>query len=185
MRIAFTGASSTGKTTLANALAAEADFAAVAPVRLNVDARRLLVELGFGSGVDRMSRDDRRAFQARYFTEKHGNEDGRSDYLTERSFVDIAAFWIDTSPAPGDFTSEFVLRCKAEAQRYDLHVYLPVGVVPLVADGLRSSDETYHSTIDATIRKLLREWRLAHVELRDAALRTRLDRVLHAIQACR
>jgi predicted ATPase len=181
MRIAFTGASSTGKTTLALALEAEREFAVVAPARLNVDARRLLLNLGFTSGIDSMSREDRRAFQRRYFTEKRQNEDGRTDYFTERSFVDIAAFWIDTSTDPDELTSDFVNECEMAARWYDLHVYLPVGVIPLEADGLRSNSAAYHSAIDSSVRRLLQRWRLRYVELRDPAIGTRVGQVLQAL----
>jgi nicotinamide riboside kinase len=182
MRIAFTGASSTGKTTLARALGLDSAFRAVVPGRINVDGRNLLRELGHASGVDSMSRDSRRAFQVRYLAQKRSNEDGQERYLTERSFVDIAAFWIDTSTDPTDVYSEFVRTCETEARRYDLHIYLPAGVIPLETDGLRSNDVAYHATIDASIRRLLREWRLRFVELNMCDLEARVSRVREAIR---
>src|SRR4051812_17933176 len=101
MRIAFTGTSSTGKTTLARELMRVPEFANVVGTFLTEDARALLRELAHKS-MDTMSRDELRRFQEEYFQRKAKKEQGAGSFLVDRSFVDVAAYWLvrDTVDLP-------------------------------------------------------------------------------------
>lgn len=94
MKLALTGSSSTGKTTLimsvlSHLLASNSNIIFCAP-----DARQLLKDLGHSS-MDRMSRTEMREFQLLYYLNKTLIEEDRNNFITDRSFVDIAAHWLN------------------------------------------------------------------------------------------
>ena len=120
MRIALTGASSTGKTTLANEL-----LAAYPKLNLpNVNARELLVEQGCRNVGD-MDASQYKHFQNAYIDRKRLLERAKTHYLTERSFVDAFVYWNHhcagcSTPAEN---KRVITLCKRWASRYDLHIY--------------------------------------------------------------
>ena len=69
MRISLTGASSTGKTTLAMALLANKEFSKFATKIIHVDGRKLLIEMGCQS-MDSMSREQQKSYQLNYYNKK-------------------------------------------------------------------------------------------------------------------
>jgi hypothetical protein len=166
MKIAFTGTSCTGKTTLSDLLREDPWIKAHLPHFITVDARRLLLSHGFQS-MDRMFPNELRTFQAEYLSRKVCIEDNRDNYLTDRSFVDVAAYWIerDAGSLPLSEVEPYVTRCHREVQRYDIHFYFPFGAIKFESDGFRSEDAYFHLRIDLRIQKLLQDWKLKVVKL--------------------
>ena len=171
MRVALTGASSTGKTTLAQAFLAEGPPIAL----INVDARAILDDLQVRSTA-RMSAETYARFQRRYVATKLCNERRRDGYLTERSFVDSFAYWqVHCSSAVSEPANDQLHRiCRDFAQRYDAHLFMPYGVVPHNDDGYRHPDPNYHHEISERIHALLEAWNLSYVVLSSPALPDRL-----------
>lgn len=183
MRLAITGSSSTGKSELAKALLRHPIARKLLRERVNLDARRLIEQLGHRS-MDEMNQEEARAFELIYFFRKRELEFGKQQFLTERSFVDVAAYWLgrDASPAVRGVTEYVVAECEARAREYDLHVLLPFGAVPFVEDGYRSADGNFHRQIDQRIRDLLSAWKLETITLRDPDLLTRVDAIVSYVE---
>ncbi|MFD3627323.1 AAA family ATPase [Streptomyces sp. NPDC058698] len=180
MRIALTGSSSTGKTTLANALLRDARFKNYATEIRTINARNILAGLGY-SAMDKMTREESRYFQLAYYVQKEADERRtKESFITERSFVDVAAYWIERDTYDrSDFEQRILVDPCAEAARtYDIHIYLPFGGVPFSPDGWRSEDRAFHERIDRRIRRLLEKWELPHIAITSADLSERVSFVL-------
>lgn len=156
MRVALTGSSSTGKTTLAVRLHANSEFRGRIPTYCSTDARELLKSMGHGS-IDEMQPEELRDFREHYYLRKLEIEAPQDNFLTDRSFVDVAAYWIELdavelSPAQ---RQPFVERCLRAAAAYDLHVYCPFGLIPFEPSMRRSRSQVLHRRVDRRIRGLL------------------------------
>lgn len=184
MRIALTGASSTGKTTLANALVSDSEFQKYATKIIKVDARRIIESYGCRN-IDEMTRDQLQDFEINYFAIKKTLEDSEQDYLAERSFIDIAAFWIvrDTWDLTPQVQNRLLEPCRIENMRYDLTVYLPFGLFPFEYDGYRSELLDFHKAIDKQILNFLNEWKMPFVSLYDIQIRQRVMKVMDTIRS--
>jgi nicotinamide riboside kinase len=179
MRVALTGSSSTGKTTLSNSLMEEPEFLKHVDTFLTTDARSLLKAMGHKS-MDNMRRDELRQFQRTYLARKQEIEAGLSRYLTDRSFVDVAAYWLRRD-APGldpEEVEPVVSACRAGAGKYDLHIYCPFGLFPFKPDGYRSDNIEYHREIGEQIASLLSDWGLKFITLDTPDHQERIARVL-------
>ncbi|MFI7430581.1 ATP-binding protein [Micromonospora sp. NPDC049836] len=182
MRVAFTGSSSTGKSTLASALMKVESFRRLAPRYLPSEGREILSELGF-TGLDTMTQDQTAFYELAYFARKVSRELSADAFLTDRSFVDVAAYWIerDAKGRGAYLESLLVDPCQRLARGYDLHFLLPMGLIPFEEDGRRSSDGQFHARIDACIRRLLDQWCIAYVEVTETELSGRVELVLKAL----
>lgn len=183
MIIGVCGSSSTGKTTLLDALSREPLFIQKVPNRTHVDARAILRNMGQQS-MDKMTQAQLQLFQRTFIQEKMKLEADLTNFCVDRTFVDVAAFWICRDAPRGGirFSDEVVELCRAKAASYALHVFLPFGVIPFKSDGYRSEDLTSHQRISDCMRELLNEWELKWVELDQPDLQWRVGRVLDAIR---
>lgn len=183
MRIALTGASSTGKTFLATHLMRLADFTQRIGRFITADARALLDNMGFHS-TDHMTSDELRQFQIQYYLQKSRLEYKQDHYITDYSFVDVAAFWTqrDTYDQPLCAQEVLLRRCQRKALRYHVHFYLPFGLMPFESDGYRSDHLQLHQNIDHEIKRLLNNWNLPYITLDTLDIRTRIEIVMHEIR---
>lgn len=179
MKIAFTGSSSTGKTTLAMSLKEDARFRVLLQNFITIDARSLLKEYGF-RGLDNMSTQDRIRFQRLYLERKLLLENGEDGYLTDRSFIDVAAYWLEVDAASTEASDvgSYVECCRKAANRYDIHFYFPFGLFQFEADGYRSEQACFNERIDSRISQLIREWGIEVVNLDMKDLTARCDAVV-------
>jgi nicotinamide riboside kinase len=187
MRISLTGATSTGKTTLARALAATKESTPWDGSILNVGARSILRTMR-DTQIDRLNASELRWFQLEYLRRKLAMEKNRDSYLVERSFVDVAAYWLIRNHTGSDDpdTGRIVEQCRSASKRYSLHIYCPFGVVPFEADGYRSEDMNFHHNVDDKIRTLLEEWDIRFITLTESDLNMRVRRVLKEVsRLCR
>ena len=143
------------------------------------DARALLRTLGHTS-MDAMSRADLRTFQKRYLAQKSENERNRSRFLVDRSYADVAAYWLvrDSFDLSVTVQNSFEQRCQKLASKYDLHVYFPFGQIPFESDGYRSEDLDFHQQIDLKILELLDRWGVAYMVVQSSDLEARVQQVL-------
>lgn len=171
MRVALSGASSTGKTTLAQAFAQEKKDLVV----LNVDARRVLDAMGLRN-TSEMGADIYTRFQRRYAARKIALERNVEAYLAERSFVDSYVYWEHhcADVATPRQNAQMLRLCRRFAEAYDVHVYCPYGLVPHEDDGYRNPDRAYHEHTAVRMLYYLRAWRLHFVSLDSSALAERL-----------
>jgi len=183
MKVAFTGASSTGKTTLANTLRKDPWIKSYLPLFITVDARSMLTSRGFQS-MDQMPISDRRVFQVDYLSKKLALEEGQDNYLTDRSFLDLAAYWIERDAAGLKLSNAdaYVDRCRHEIGRYDIHFFFPYGCIPFKSDGYRSDNISFHARIDSRIQNLITEWNVKVVRLDAVGLTKRREIVLECLK---
>lgn len=178
LRIAITGASSTGKTTLAEALMHDRKFSTIVDTLIPERARDLLESLGHTS-FDAMSREELRSFQRKLFLLKQEEESKTESYLVDRSFVDMAATWIerDTFDQPLAVQNELVIPCKQLAEMYTIQFYLPGQFLIFDHNGVRESDLSLHNRIDMRIRQYLDSWKLPYISIKSGTVEMRVSEV--------
>jgi predicted ATPase len=183
MRIALTGASSTGKTTLLNDLIQTPALIKCGIKSVLMDTRRILSKMGlradgFGSDPGRM-----KAFQWALLEEKVKLENLETNYITDRSTVDLAAYWLirDVKGGLSEEDERYISDCKAFASKYDLHLHLPFGAIPFTDDGHRPKERLFNECICRTVNRLLYQWNLPHLRLESVDRLERVREVLSLI----
>ena len=132
--IAFSGSAGTGKTTLGRALAA----------RLGVP----YIEEGFRKRVNegllmyKLDDAQRRDLMREMWEEQRELEfAATAGYVSDRSCVDFASFWLHYGLNDAEQeTEEFLEHMQREESRVQHIVLCPWGVLPLEADGVRSTN---------------------------------------------
>ena len=171
-RIGFAGASGTGKTWLANRLAAELELP-MCPV----GSRQVAEQMGYANhpyDVDRVP-GARRAFQVELLARKIEWERPRAAFVTDRTPVDNLTYTAlhDVSAIDADML---------ERARRHFHTYTHVVVCwcssfhRLGDDPARVADPTYHAIYEACLMGLLDELqgphtRVVHLHLHEADAR--------------
>jgi AAA domain len=149
-RIAFTGASGTGKTTLSEYLIQTLH------VPFNpVGSRSVAKAMGFESPYDVDKAGKRAEFQRRLVTEKRAWEGNHDEFVTDRTTLDNLAYTVfhDISTIDSGLLEEVV----GGMQRYTHVIYCPVNVFCNPAgDPSRIADMTYHKLYDTFIEALIR-----------------------------
>lgn len=148
MRIAFTGPSGTGKSTLAKHVARVFDLE-----MCDVGSREVAKAMGFDSpyGVDAAGR--RKEFQRRLLVEKTRWERNRGRFVTDRTTLDNLAYSI--LHGAKDLDAEFWLECFASLASYDLIFFLSADdFIQVGDDPAREKDPTYHLAFEVTLRGL-------------------------------
>ena len=149
MRIAFAGASGTGKSTLANFLAKEYGLP------LNpVGSRSVSAAMGFASSYDVDKAGKRSEFQRRLVIEKRVWEDEHESFVTDRTTLDNLAY--TTMHDVHCIDEKLLLDVVTGLRRYTHIFYCPVAAFcdPGV-DPVRISSVTYHELFDVLIRGLI------------------------------
>jgi hypothetical protein len=133
--------------------------------------------------MDAMTQDDTRAFQLEYYRRKLEQEAAISDFVTDRSFVDVAAYWLerDTVGCTSVVRDQLLPPCREQSAKYTLHIYLPFGLVPFEKDGYRSENIDLHKAVDRRIAELLRSWELRVLALDTSDHVRRVELVLAAL----
>jgi len=184
MKIALTGSSSTGKTTLAKELLKNDLTKEHINNFITTDARLILQEMGHKS-MDFMTQAESKIFQIKYFQKKKKLEDGANNYITDRSFVDIAAYWTIRDTSDNDKNSEesheLMNECQLLSKNYDFHFYLPFGLFPFESDGYRSEDLIFHKKIDCAIINFLQQWKVNYAVLDCISIQERISSIIDRI----
>jgi broad specificity phosphatase PhoE/nicotinamide riboside kinase len=179
-RLALSGSAGTGKTTLGRRLAAE-----LGVPFLEEGMRRRLEE---GLQVHDLSRQQHRELIAELWEEQRTDEQRaeaeHGGFVADRSAVDFAAFCLLFHSHDAGFCARMVPELLAHAQGYDAVVNLPWGLLPLEADGVRSTNRWYQRHMQATVEGLVRRelppgkaWFLPDLDDLDRRVRWVLDRV--------
>ncbi len=175
MRIALCGSSSTGKTTLVNCLLQDPAIQSLHLKTIDVDARSILRSMG-NKNIDMLTPAQSRVFQKRYINEKIKIEENETNYITQRSFVDAAAYWTVRDSANGDpfENKEIIQLCSSCAQRYDLHIFLPFGQIPIEDDGYRSHNIKQYEDVSKAIESYLQKWKINYLRISTGDLQERI-----------
>lgn len=149
MRIALTGASGTGKTTLAQHIS-EAHGLPINPV----GSRSVSKAMGFDSPYDVDRAGKRAEFQRRLLIEKLEWESAHESFVADRTPLDNLAYTImhDVNTIDAAMLDAAVHAMR----RYDHVVYCPVRVFCNPGDDpARMTSTTYHKVYDAILRGLM------------------------------
>lgn len=169
MKIAFTGASSTGKTTTALSLN---DFFYSQKIKItSVDARKMLTEKGY-KNVGEISPEKYILFQEDYLAKKIELEKDLNSFCAERSYIDILAYAIAGSAIDENKAKHNNLYhlCKKYTSTYVMHFYFPFGLIPFQKDGYRHNSIENHEKVDYLIKKFLQEWDVPFITLKETDL---------------
>lgn len=181
IRIAFAGASGTGKSTLAQ-FVSEHYGVPVNPV----GSRSVAAEMGFTSPYDVDQAGKRSEFQHRLLRAKVTWEAERESFVTDRSTCDQLLYWmLHDVRSVGDASLDLV---KVGMLRYTHVAYCPVDRFrSREADAARVTDETYHAVYDAALIGLLAKYTETSRlwELKSGDLEERKDEVLAMIKGIR
>lgn len=174
MRIAFSGTSSTGKTTTANALKEKGllDKLGLQLLR-NKDSRSKL-----SKKVDALSQNEKLDFQDSCFWDKKEFESDQDNFLVERSFVDLLAYRSFISPMPTDVEVDMHIIL---SKRYDLHFFFPYGVISYEPDGFRPTVE-YSKKVSEKILEILKSYGINYIPLNLSSLDDRCKIIYNEIQ---
>lgn len=183
MKIALCGASSTGKTTLAKTLLENPIFRSSVNKFISVDGRQLLDLMGC-KRMDNMNRYQTREYQISYFKNKISSEANQSEFITDRSYIDIAAYWLirDTFDTSESEQNRLLNPCKILSKKYDLHFYLPFGLIKFEKDGYRPEGNTFNKKLDKQISLFLDIWQINHCKINVVEISKRVEIVIDAIQ---
>lgn len=155
MKIAICGSSSTGKTTLLKDLLKTEYFIERKIKHVTLDNRALLSELKMtGKDLEECS-DSSRKFQWRILKEKIANEKKYDRFITDRSYLDLAGYWLARTNAFDNETEEYTSLCLELATIYDLHIFLPFGRIPFEKDGYRPENLSFQNSVSEKISELL------------------------------
>lgn len=180
IRLAFAGASGTGKTTLAR-WASEAYDLPLNPV----GSRSVAQAMGFDNPYDVDKAGRRAEFQRRLVTEKCAWEAAHESFVVDRTTLDNLAYTMmhDVYTIDRSLLDEVI----QGLGRYTHIVFCPVDVfINLAGDANRVSAEVYHELYDEALRAFLRKYTPHKVQvstLRKRELeerKVRLEQLLHA-----
>ena len=176
MRIAFTGASGTGKTSVARCFVQSDANRSLGYSVVGVDSRLLLSSLGLASVHD-MPSSVYRVFQTMYLSQKLLVEEAAYRYLTERSFADCLAYWrVHCAETAAPSENELIESiCKANISRYDMHFFFPTDTILLVEDGFRNTREEYHREFERVLMDILDDCNIEAVRMPHASVTERVD----------
>lgn len=181
MRIALTGAHSTGKSTLARVLAQRLDLPYV-----EESARRAYAALGYESADQSAMPPSERLLLQEHVLQEHerGINAAGCGFVTDRFEADVLAYtlyWLDREPCALAFIGHLRDLVAVRRRQYD-HVILVHPGIPLVADGLRVPAQGHQWSIHYLIAGILRDAGYSVVEMRETDHAARLQRALHAVK---
>jgi len=163
MKIALAGSAGTGRTTIAIRVAE-----AIGHVPLTNLAKTILKEEGFRYGTDQTVEEflATNYRQRRLFQFKQENEAKHSDFVTDRSWIDLAAYCIQGMQSQIDFDmASFIEDCRAEVEKYDVIIHIPWGRQPLQSNGTRTINPWFQFIIDSIIYRMANQWKLEMIEV--------------------
>lgn len=161
MRIAFTGAHGTGKSTIVGPLARELDL-----VELPTPGR-WLKQQGIGVNTETSV-----SSQAIGWFLQYGYEHSSRDWISSRCMLDVLAYaGVPAETRELSLVDRHLLNQMTSATRshllsgtYDALFYLPPRI-PLVADDIRIADQAFQSDTDRFIHDKLLQWNVPFEEI--------------------
>lgn len=154
MKIALTGTSSTGKTQLMAGLVTELANNGIVLNICSVDTRALITARGLQEDI-KDAKGAQKDFQDELFRLKVNTESSHDSFISDRSFIDLAAYYLARCDPSDSYAIRYRSMCINEALRYDLHIYLPIGRIPFVADGFRPERDDFNVKVDGLLHEML------------------------------
>lgn len=178
MRIALTGSSSTGKTTLLEDLMGTSFFQDNEYISVQIDTRSILNEMCLRADSAGCTPEEMRKFQWRILEEKQAKEAKAASFITDRSYLDLAAYWLARVNKIDQETASYLNACIAAAARYTTHIYLPLGRIPFKNDGFRPANPSFLQKVSDEIYTQLQTNYFKYLSLAENDRKTSTDLVL-------
>jgi predicted ATPase len=147
MRIAIAGASGTGKTTLAQAIAERYSL----PIN-PVGARSVAKSMGFDNPYEVDQAGRRVEFQRRLFEEKRRWELEHEAFVTDRTYLDNLTYC--ALHMAEHLEDKAVEEFTAAMSRYDIAFFLPRSAFQSLDDGIRKTSAAYHEIYEHLLNSL-------------------------------
>ena len=174
-RVAIVGSFSTGKTTLAEAVAEPLE------VPLLPEVAREVAAMGF-----KLDKDATPEVETLIFLRQLHNEMTHPDFVGDRSLIDVMAYagWVlDNQERRKEFALWDACLQVAEYQlrsQYTHVFYLPIEF-PIVPDGLRPLDPAFQKEIDERMQELLDRHSIRHRTL-TGSVEERVEGLVHSVK---
>lgn len=167
MKIAFTGTSSTGKTTTVLRLVKSGILSKLKLRHLELpDTRKIL-----GKKIDELTDEEKLAYQEQRFYDKIRFESACDEYIVERSYVDLLAYRSLISPYP---TITEINKHIQQAKKYSIHFFFPHDVIPYDEDGFRPTNK-YSENVSNKIQEILKCYEIQYVTLDEINIELRCN----------
>lgn len=154
MKVAFTGAGGTGKTTLATHIHKQWGLPLLSSV-----ARGIMKARGIENEdqQNRMTTDELLVLQTEIFMTLKEQRSSESSFVTDRLLLDNYVYGLRRSGASmtEEIRREWETAVIQDLFKMDLVFYCPAGLFPLKADGVRQMDVAHQYLIDSAIYGLL------------------------------
>lgn len=174
-RIALSGSAGTGKTTLGRRLARELGVPFIDEIM------RKKLESGFD--FHGMTPSDWRAFMREQWDEQRALEDAASSgFVADRSSLDYAAFFLHYDLHVDADAEPWLTAMAAESERYDRILLFPWGALPLVDDGVRTTNRYTQLRFQAILEGLVERYAKTRV-MRVPPIADFEQRVQHVLRA--
>jgi len=166
MKIAFTGAHCTGKTTLLKDI--EEMFVDKFKVHSVTEVARKIIEKGYPLNMD-ATVDSYIHYINDQLNAENEQMQGCDVFISDRTLLDPVAYAMVNSKLPRPYISEYFIDMMKnvwllEKDRYDLYIYFPIEFA-LEYDGVRPSDEMYRRDIDNMILSLLEQFQIKYIKI--------------------
>ena len=163
MKIALSGSAGTGRTTIAKRIASAINYNPLTNL-----AKSLLKDEGFRYGTDETVEEflATPVRQLKLFQLKQMKESELENFVTDRSWIDLAAYCIQGMQTRTDFDiSSFIEDCRTEVEKYDAIIHIPWGRQPLQPNGTRTINPWFQFVIDSIICRLANQWQIQMIEI--------------------
>ncbi len=176
VKIGICGAQGVGKSTLAKALAKELGYPLI-----KEEARKIMKDMDIKSPKELQKNPDKgRKFQLACLRRQIAAEKKYTRFISDRTTIDNAAYWLKWHAHKSRSVENMAYYTLAweNAEKYDLLVYILPGI-PLIDDGVRSTNESYQAEMDMLIRIFLYSWGQAYITIAaEETLEERVKRVV-------
>ena len=166
MKIAFTGAHGTGKTTLLKDM--EEMLVDKFKVHSVTEVARKIIEKGYPLNMD-ATVDSYIHYINDQLNAENEQMQGCDIFISDRTLLDPVAYAMVNSKLPRPYISEYFIEMMKnvwllEKDRYDLYIYFPIEFA-LEYDGVRPPDEKYRRDIDNLILSLLEQFQIKYIKI--------------------
>ena len=172
MKIGFTGTMSVGKTTLVKALAELPEFK---DYYVATERSKYLRDLGIPLNTD-STMPGQLVFLAERATEVL-----RENVLTDRTVWDVCSFTMNSQSIPDFQKQNYIDTAMTLKSEYDVVFYISPEGVDIEDNGVRTTDKEYRDMIDASILRLLNDYKPKHLVVLTGPTSDRVNTVLSTI----
>lgn len=170
MKIALSGSGSTGKSTLAKAVAEKYNVPIIPEFAREV-AEKMKIE-----NIRKVTPDIYFTFQENILKRKLEEEKKYETFIADRSTADVAAYYFRwcCRDMEDDKNKQYIDLCFENLKNYDKIILLPWNSIPVEADGFRSAKLYYQYEIHCLILGILNDQKIDYEIMPEKSLEDRI-----------